>query len=162
VMGEEYLEMVEQSYSKRWIDFAQNKGKSTGAFCASPFGSHSYILISWTGSMEDVFVLAHELGHAGHFKYTNAEQNIFNTYTSMYFIEAPLTMNEMLVANHLLNHSKDPKFKHWVISSIVSRTYYHNFVTHLLEAAYQREVYNIIDAGGSVNATILNEIKREV
>src|SRR5699024_4898918 len=78
VMGEEYLEMVEQSYSRRWIDFAQNKGKSTGAFCASPFGSHSYILISWTGSMEDVFVLAHELGHAGHFKYTNAEQNIFN------------------------------------------------------------------------------------
>ncbi|HLQ84096.1 MAG TPA: oligoendopeptidase F [Pseudogracilibacillus sp.] len=162
VMGEEYLEMVEQSYSKRWIDFAQNKGKSTGAFCASPFGSHSYILISWTGSMEDVFVLAHELGHAGHFKYTNAEQNIFNTDTSMYFIEAPSTMNEMLVANHLLNHSKDPKFKRWVISSIVSRTYYHNFVTHLLEAAYQREVYNIIDAGGSVNATILNEIKREV
>src|SRR5699024_8624674 len=162
VMGEEYLEMVEQSYSKRWIDFAHNKGKSTGAFCASPFGSHSYILISWTGSMEDVFVLAHELGHAGHFKYTNAEQNIFNTDTSMYFIEAPSTMNEMLVANHLLNHSKDPKFKRWVISSIVSRTYYHNFVTHLLEAAYQREVYNIIDAGGSVNATILNEIKREV
>src|SRR5699024_798033 len=86
----------------------------------------------------------------------------FNTDTSMYFIEAPSTMNEMLVANHLLNHSKDPKFKRWVISSIVSRTYYHNFVTHLLEAAYQREVYNIIDAGGSVNATILNEIKREV
>ncbi len=162
VMGEDYLEMVEQSYSQRWIDFAQNKGKSTGAFCASPFGSHSYILISWTGSMEDVFVLAHELGHAGHFKYTNAEQNIFNTDPSMYFIEAPSTMNEMLVANHLLNHSKDPKFKRWVISSIVSRTYYHNFVTHLLEAAYQREVYNIIDAGGSVNATILNEIKREV
>lgn len=162
VMGEDYLEMVEQSYSKRWIDFAQNKGKSTGAFCASPFGSHSYILISWTGSMEDVFVLAHELGHAGHFKYTNAEQNIFNTDPSMYFIEAPSTMNEMLVANHLLNHSKDPNFKRWVISSIVARTYYHNFVTHLLEAAYQREVYNIIDAGGSVNATILNKIKREV
>src|SRR5699024_12380557 len=93
---------------------------------------------------------------------SNAEQNIFNTDTSMYFIEAPSTMNEMLVANHLLNHSKDPKFKRWVISSIVSRTYYHNFVTYLLEAAYQREVYNIIDAGGSVNATILNEIKREV
>ncbi len=162
VMGKDYLEMIDQSYSERWIDFAQNKGKSTGAFCASPYGNHSYILISWTGSMEDVFVLAHELGHAGHFKYANSHQNIFNADASMYFIEAPSTMNEMLVANHLLENSRDPKFKRWVISSIVARTYYHNFVTHLLEAAYQREVYNIIDAGGSVSATVLNEIKRKV
>ena len=162
VMGEDYLEMVDKAYSERWIDFAQNLGKSTGAFCASPYGNHSYILISWTGSMEDVFVLAHELGHAGHFKYTNSEQNVFNTDSSLYFIEAPSTMNEMLLANHLLKNSEDLKFKRWVISSIVARTYYHNFVTHLLEAAYQREVYNIIDTGGSVNATILNDIKRKV
>jgi len=45
---------------------------------------------------------------------------------------------------------------------MISRTYYHNFVTHLLEAAYQREVYKIIDAGGSVQATNLNEIKKGV
>src|SRR5690625_7757363 len=89
-MGENYQNMVDQEYEERWIDFAQNKGKSTGAFCASPYGNHSYILISWTGSMEDVFVLAHELGHAGHFKYTNEEQNVFNTDPSLYFIEAQI------------------------------------------------------------------------
>ncbi len=49
-----------------WIDFAQNKGKDTGAFCASHF-THSYVFISWTGKMAEAFVLAHELGHAGHF-----------------------------------------------------------------------------------------------
>src|SRR5699024_12338468 len=81
---------------------------------------------------------------------------------SMYFIEAPSTMNEMLVANNLLKNSDDPKFKRWVISSIISRTYYHNFVTHLLEAAYQREVYNRVDNYETVTAESLNEIKREV
>ncbi|WP_416143896.1 oligoendopeptidase F [Planococcus koreensis] len=162
VMGPDYLEMVERSYAERWIDFAQNKGKSTGAFCSSPYGSHPYILISWTGRMNEVFVLAHELGHAGHFHNANREQNIFNARPSLYFIEAPSTMNEMLVANHLLANSDDPKFKRWVISSIVARTYYHNFVTHLLEAAYQRKVYERIDAGESVNAGILNTIKRGV
>lgn len=160
VMGEHYLNMVNRSFDERWIDFAQNKGKSTGAFCSSPHGYHPYILISWTGSMEDVFVLAHELGHAGHFYHANAEQNIFNARTSMYFIEAPSTMNEMLMANHLLKNSKDLRFKRWVISSIVARTYYHNFVTHLLEAAYQRDVYRHVDNGGNVNATILNDLKR--
>ena len=162
IMGDDYINMVDRSYEERWIDFAQNKGKSTGAFCSSPHGYHPYILISWTGSMEDVFVLAHELGHAGHFYNANREQNVFNARPSMYFIEAPSTMNEMLMANHLLKNSDDPKFKRWVISSIVSRTYYHNFVTHLLEAAYQRKVYDRIDAGGSVNANVLNELKRGV
>ncbi|WP_172370949.1 oligoendopeptidase F [Sporosarcina jiandibaonis] len=162
IMGDDYINMVNRSYEERWIDFAQNKGKSTGAFCSSPHGYHPYILISWTGSMEDVFVLAHELGHAGHFYNANRERNVFNARPSMYFIEAPSTMNEMLMANHLLKNSDDPKFKRWVISSIVSRTYYHNFVTHLLEAAYQRKVYDRIDAGGSVNATVLNELKRGV
>ncbi|WP_391121948.1 oligoendopeptidase F [Psychrobacillus sp. L3] len=162
VMGEEYLEMVERSYKERWIDFAQNTGKSTGAFCSSPFGNHPYILISWSSRMNEVFVLAHELGHAGHFYHANKEQNIFNARPSLYFIEAPSTMNEMLVANHLLKNSNDPKFKRWVISSIVARTYYHNFVTHLLEAAYQRKVYQRIDEGLPVNAPILNEYKRSV
>lgn len=162
IMGDEYVEMVNRAYSERWIDFAQNEGKSTGAFCASPYGSGSFILISWTGSMEDVFVLAHELGHAGHFYYANRAQNLFNSESSLYFIEAPSTMNEMLMANHLLKSSEDPKFKRWVLSSIVARTYYHNFVTHLIEAAFQRKVYERVDAGSNVNATLLNELKRGV
>ncbi|MCZ8532428.1 oligoendopeptidase F [Psychrobacillus psychrodurans] len=162
VMGEEYIDMVNRAYDERWIDFPQNVGKSTGAFCSSPYGSHPYILISWSSRMNEVFVLAHELGHAGHFYYANKEQNIFNARPSLYFIEAPSTMNEMLVANHLLKNSDDPKFKRWVISSIVARTYYHNFVTHLLEAAYQRKVYDRIDKGLNVNAQILNDYKRSV
>lgn len=162
VMGEDYQNMLNRSFDERWIDFAQNQGKSTGAFCSSPYGYHPYILISWTSRMNEVFVLAHELGHAGHFYLAHSEQNIFNSRPSLYFIEAPSTMNEMLMANHLLANSNDPRFKRWVISTIVARTYYHNFVTHLLEAAYQRKVYEIIDEGGSVNASILNQIKRNV
>ena len=162
ILGEDYSEMIKRAYDERWIDFAQNKGKSTGAFCASPYGSHSFILISWAEKMAEVFVLAHELGHAGHFNLCNNNQNIFDTEVSTYFVEAPSTMNEMLMANYLMKVNEDPRFKRWVLSSLIGHTYYHNFVTHLLEAAYQREVYNIIDEGGSVQATKLNEIKRSV
>lgn len=160
VLGEDYLEMVKRAYDERWIDFVQNKGKSTGAFCSSPYGAHPYILISWTEKMREVFVLAHELGHAGHFYLAQKNQNIFDTRPSMYFIEAPSTMNEMLMANYLMKNTDDKRMKRWVLSSIISRTYYHNFVTHLLEAHYQREVYRIIDQGGSVQAEQLNKIKR--
>ncbi|MBK5242844.1 oligoendopeptidase F [Clostridium sp.] len=162
ILGEDYLTMIKRAYDERWIDFAQNEGKATGAFCASPYGSHSFILISWAEKMAEVFVLAHELGHAGHFNLCNESQNIFDTEVSTYFVEAPSTMNEMLMANYLMKDNDDPRFKRWVLSSMIGNTYYHNFVTHLLEAAYQREVYNVIDEGGSVQATKLNEIKRSV
>ncbi|TRL70520.1 oligoendopeptidase F [Staphylococcus haemolyticus] len=162
VLGEDYIQMVEQAYSDRWIDFAQNKGKDTGAYCASPYYTHSYVFISWTGKMTETFVLAHELGHAGHFTLAQQHQNLLDSEASMYFVEAPSTMNEMLMANYLFSNSEDPKFKRWVIGSILSRTYYHNMVTHLLEAAYQREVYRKVDNGESLTAPVLNNIMRDV
>jgi len=162
ILGEDYAGMLDRAYDERWIDFAQNVGKSTGGFCSTPYGSHPFILLSWTEKMREALVLAHELGHAGHFQMCNESQNIFNTDVSLYFVEAPSTMNEMLMANYLIKVNDDPRFKRWVLSSMIGRTYYHNFVTHLLEAAYQREVYNIIDQGGSVQASTLNELKRGV
>lgn len=160
ILGEDYTGMIDRAFKERWIDFVQNKGKSTGAFCSSPYGTHPFILISWTERMREVFVLAHELGHAGHFHLAQKHQNILNSRPSLYFIEAPSTMNEMIMANYLLRQSDDRRFRRWVLSSMISRTYYHNFVTHMLEAHYQREVYRIIDAGGSVQADKLNQLKR--
>ena len=133
VYGEEYVEMIRAAYEKRWIDFAQNQGKSTGGFCASP----------------------------GHFRLCNGAQSIFDTDVSTYFVEAPSTINELLMAHYLLKTNQEPRFRRWVLSCMISNTYYHNFVTHLMEAAYQREVYKIIDDGGSVNAETLNGIMRD-
>ena len=162
VMGEEYSAMLKEALEGRWVDFAQNLGKSTGGFCASPYGTHSYILLNWNGRMSDVFTLAHELGHAGHFKLCNEAQSLFDTDVSRYFVESPSTMNEVLMAKYLLKTSEDKRFRRWVIANMIGNTYYHNFVTHLLEAAYQREVYKIIDQGGSVQADTLSEIMRSV
>ena len=161
VMGADYQEMVRTAYRERWVDFAQNQGKSTGGFCASPYGSHSFILLTWHGQMSDVFTLAHELGHAGHFKACNSAQSVFGTGVSSYFVEAPSTMNELLLGHYLLKTNPDKRFRRWVLSNMVGNTYYHNFVTHLLEAAYQREVYKIVDAGGGVQAERLNQLMGE-
>lgn len=158
ILGDEYTEMVDRAFNERWIDFVNNIGKSTGAFCASPYGAHPYILISWSGTMNETMVLAHELGHAGHFYLNQQCQNILDTRPSKYFIEAPSTTNELIMANYLVNNAKDSREKRYYLSQIISRTYYHNFVTHLLEAAFQREVYYLIDEGKSFSADDLSNI----
>ena len=160
VLGPDYADMVDRAYRERWIDFARNIGKSTGGFCADVFRQNSFILLNWNDRMSDVFTVAHELGHAGQSMYSDAAQSWYDSDSSTYLVEAPSTMNELLLANHLMQTKDDPRFRRWVLSSLISNTYYHNFVTHLREAWYQREVYRIIDGGGSVNADVLSGIFR--
>ena len=163
VMGDDYIAMIHQAFRERWIDYATNDGKSTGGFCETPYGvPAAFILLSWQSRMSDVVTLAHELGHAGHFRECNAAQGYFDTLVPMYYVEAPSTINELLLAGYLEKKKSDPRFRRWVLGNMIGNTYYHNFVTHLLEAAYQREVYRIVDKGGSVQAETLSAIYRDV
>ncbi|MBF7148873.1 oligoendopeptidase F [Bacillus toyonensis] len=161
VLGDEYSSIIEKGFKERWVDLADNVGKSTGAFCSSPYGSHPYILITWQNTMRGCFTLAHEFGHAGHFYLANKNQRIMNVRPSMYFVEAPSTMNELLLAQHLLATTNDKRMRRWVILQLLG-TYYHNFVTHLLEGEYQRRVYTLAEEGKALTAKSLTEIKINV
>ncbi|MCU4968139.1 oligoendopeptidase F [Bacillus toyonensis] len=161
VLGDEYSSIIEKGFKERWVDLADNVGKSTGAFCSSPYGSHPYILITWQNTMRGCFTLAHEFGHAGHFYLANKNQRVMNVRPSMYFVEAPSTMNELLLAQHLLATTNDKRMRRWVILQLLG-TYYHNFVTHLLEGEYQRRVYTLAEEGKALTAKSLTEIKTNV
>ncbi len=158
VMGPDYVDFVRRALTQRWVDRADNIGKSSGAFCASPHGVHPYILITWANTMRNVFTLAHELGHGGHFGLAMQHQRFSNMRPAMPFIEAPSIMNEMLLAQHILARSNEPRLRRSVIMQLLG-TYHHNFVTHLLEAELQRQVYALAEAGGAVTAAVLNERK---
>ncbi|WML44000.1 oligoendopeptidase F [Neobacillus sp. PS3-40] len=157
VMGPEYSAIIEKGFKERWVDLADNIGKSTGAFCASPYGAHPYILTTWQDNMRAAFTLAHEFGHAGHFFLANKNQRVMNVSPSTYFVEAPSTMNELLLGQYLLAETSDLQMRRWVILQLLG-TYYHNFVTHLLEGEYQRRVYALAESGTALTATKLSEV----
>lgn len=158
VMGPDYVGFVRQALAQRWVDRADNIGKSSGAFCAAPYGVHPYILITWSDSMRNVFTLAHELGHGGHFSLAMQHQRLVNMWPAMPFIEAPSIMNEMLLAQHILGRSQETRLRRSVIMQVLG-TYHHNFVTHLLEAELQRQVYALAESGRSITAALLNDTK---
>ncbi len=161
VMGPEYGKIMRTALKERWVDLADNVGKSTGAFCSSPYGNHSYILITWTDSARGALVLAHELGHAGHFELANRYQRLANTEPSMFFVEAPSTINELLVGQHMMAKSEDVRMRRWVIMQFLA-TYHHNFVRHLLEGELQRRVYAKAEAGEPITAQTLSKTKGEI
>ncbi|MEW8977127.1 MAG: oligoendopeptidase F [Symbiobacterium sp.] len=158
VLGPEYREIVRTALESRWIDWADNVGKQAGAFCTSPYGAHSYILLTFTGQMRSVFTLAHELGHAGHFELAGRHQRLLNVEPTLFFVEAPSTTNELLLANHLLRKTDDVRMRRWVIMQLLM-TYHHNFVRHLLEAELQRRIYRLAEQGTPITAQLLSETK---
>jgi oligoendopeptidase F len=160
-MGPEYTGFVRQVLSQRWIDRADNVGKSSGGFCASPYGVHPYILMTWADTMRNAFVLAHELGHAAHFGLAMQVQRFTNMRPGMPFVEAPSIMNEMLLARHILAQGGDVRLRRSVIMQVLG-TFHHNFVTHLLEAELQHRIYTQAEAGRAVTAELLNRCKGDI
>ncbi|WP_411344983.1 oligoendopeptidase F [Paenibacillus sp. WLX1005] len=160
-MGENYSTIIRDAFAGRWIDYADNDGKSTGAFCSPVYGEHPYILMAWSDNMRNAFTLAHELGHAAHFALAAEHQPFSNYWCSTYFVEAPSTMNELLLADHLLQGSDDKRLRSWVIQQLLS-TYYHNFITHLLEAELQRQVYAAAEQGQALTADWLSTTKGQI
>lgn len=161
VMGPAYVGFARRALEQRWVDRADNIGKASGAFCASPYGVHPYILITWSDTMRNVFTLAHELGHGGHFGLAMQHQRFVNTRPAMPFVEAPSIMNEMLLAQHILGRSQEPRMRRSVIMQVLG-TYHHNFVTHLLEAELQRRVYALAEQGVSITAAVLDDNKGRI
>lgn len=160
--GEEYVEECRKMFEERRIDYAENEGKETGAYCASVYGSGSFIFTSFNHQISETMTLAHELGHSVQGNLAMRNQNILSCEPSLYIIEAPSTAGELMVGKSLIDKAKDDlRFKRWVLSQQLSKTYYHNFVTHYLEAVYQREVYRLIDSGETVDADTLDSLYKQ-
>ena len=161
-LGQEYCQEVACYKEERWVDFAANAGKDSGGYAADPYRVHPYVLMSWTGRMSDVYTLIHEIGHSGQFIFSDNHQSYFNAHMSTYYVEAPSTFNELLLSDYLERQFDNPRQKRFALAHRLTDTYFHNFITHLLEAAFQRKVYTLIEEGGTFGASKLNAIMKEV
>lgn len=162
VLGPEYTEIMEAAFRDRWIDWCDNIGKSTGAFCSAAYGVHPYILTTWPDNMRGAFTLAHELGHAGHFELSSRNNRLADAMlVSTFFVEAPSTMNELLLADYILARHTETRMRRWVIMGLL-QTYHHNFVRHLLEGELQRRIYALAEEGQTITAKTLSTVKGQI
>lgn len=117
VLGPEYINDLKQAFSERWIDAYPNKGKVSGAYANGIFNLHPYTLLNFTGTMEDIFTMAHELGHVMHSYYSNKNQPYVNSDYVIFTAEVASTVNEYLVYRYLLNKAESQAEKAYLIST---------------------------------------------
>ena len=161
VLGPEYTEIMKEALSNRWIDRADNAGKRTGSFCSSVYGVHPYISTRWHNNLREVLTIAHELGHAGQGVLSQRYQRYGNTRPTMFFIEAPSTINEALVGNYILSQTTDKRTRRWILMEFL-KSYHHNFVRHLIEGELQRRAYPLAEKGKPITANVLNKLQGEI
>jgi oligoendopeptidase F len=163
ILGAEYESMLAAAFERGWIDRADNAGKRSGAFCWPVYGVHPYVFTTWRDTLRSAFTLAHELGHAGH--YLRAQQNrplsTFSLHPMTLVLEGPSTANELLLHHYLLDTTTEPRLRRWIIVQSLP-TFTHNMVTHLLEARFERRLYQLAEAGKPLTLSTIMEVQGEV
>jgi oligoendopeptidase F len=102
-LGEDYLNVLKEGFTNRWVDIHENKGKRSGAYSSGSYGTNPYILMNWQDNVNNLFTLAHEFGHSVHSYYTRKEQPYAYGSYSIFVAEVASTCNEALLNDYLLN-----------------------------------------------------------
>jgi oligoendopeptidase F len=115
-LGADYGTVLARGLSGGWVDVYENKGKTSGAYSWGPYGSHPYILLNYQNNLNNLFTLAHELGHAMHSYYAYQEQPYTYAHYKIFTAEVASTVNECLLMNYLLKTVTDPDKKQYLLN----------------------------------------------
>mgnify|MGYP005760474019 FL=1 len=115
-LGEDYLDMLREGFSNRWIDVYENQGKRSGAYSSGIYGHHPFVLLNYADTLNDVFTLVHEMGHALHSYLSGKHQSITYANYRIFVAEVASTCNESILMQHLLGQTEDPKRRAYLIN----------------------------------------------
>lgn len=115
-MGSEYLAIVDEAFSNRWIDVVENKGKRSGAYSSGSYDTMPYILLNWNDRLDQLFTLVHEMGHSVHSYFTRKNQPYVYGDYSIFLAEIASTTNENILTEYLLKTETDPRVKAYVLN----------------------------------------------
>lgn len=115
-LGKDYINKLQEGFDNRWIDIYENEGKRSGAYSWGAYGIHPYVLLNYQGTLDHVFTLAHEMGHALHSYYSDSNQSYINAGYKIFVAEVASTCNEAILIRYLLDNCKDKQEKKYLIN----------------------------------------------
>lgn len=156
-MGEEYIKVLEEGFDNRWIDVYENEGKRSGAYSWGAYGIHPYVLMNYHGTLDHVFTLAHEMGHAIHSYYSDANQPYVNAGYKIFVAEVASTCNESLLIQHLLKITEDEEEKAYLINHFLEQ-FKGTLYRQTMFAEFEKIAHSMVQNGEGVTADRLCEI----
>ena len=156
-LGPDYQARMWRGFRERWIDVYENEGKRSGAYSAPVYGVHPYMLMNWNDTLDDVFTLAHEMGHSMHTMLSHERQPfVYSDYT-IFVAEVPSTLSEELLLERMVAHCADRDeqvvlLQH-AIDSIAS-----TFYTQVMFADFELAAHQLVEQEQPITADVLNRV----
>jgi oligoendopeptidase F len=160
-LGEEYVRRYRDAIASRWVDVYENQGKAGGAYSWGVYGVHPFVLLNYQGTVDHVFTIAHEFGHALHSQLAQETQPYPYAGHSIFVAEVASTVNEALLMHHLLQSARDREERAYLVNHYLEE-FRGTVFRQVMFAEFERRIHEVVESGGALTADNLSSIYREL
>jgi oligoendopeptidase F len=160
-LGDKYCEVIDSGFGGRWVDVYETEGKSSGAFSWGNYTAHPFVLMNYNNTVDNMFTLAHEMGHCLHSYLSNKTQPFPKAQYSIFVGEVASTLNEGLLLQYLLKKVTDKKQRIFLLNRHIDNTmgtFYHQ----VLYAHFELMIHEMIEKGQALSPAKMDEIWEEL
>ena len=154
ILGDDYISQVKKGYESGWVDVYENDGKRSGAFSWEAYGTHPYIFLNYTETLNDIFTLIHETGHAMHTYYSNETQPYTYAGYKIFVAEVASTCNEVILIDYLLKHSRSDEEKKYLYGHYLEQ-FKGTLFRQTMFAEFEMITHRMVQDGEVLNAESL-------
>jgi oligoendopeptidase F len=156
-LGKSYTDNLRSGFADRWVDVWETEGKRGGAYSWSNYRTHPFVLMNYNDTMNNMFTLAHEMGHAMHSFLSNKNQPYQKAGYSIFVAEVASTLNEGLLHDYLLKNTDDDRMKLFLLNRQIDNTLV-TFFVQIMFARFELMIHEKVESGDALSPDSLNEM----
>lgn len=160
-LGSEYIDVLREFKTSRYIDVRETKGKRSGAYNMGVYGVHPYILLNHRDDLDSLFTLAHECGHGVHSKLSSQHQPQITAHYSIFVAEVASTVNEVLLIKYLLDKEEDTNVRKHLLNHFIDQ-FKGTFFTQVMFAEFEKKTHELAEQGKTLNVEAFNEVYEQL
>lgn len=160
-LGAEYVATLRAGFANRWVDVVENQNKASGAYSSGSYLTEPFMLMNWQDSLESMFTLAHEAGHSMHSWHSRKHQPYHSSDYTIFVAEVASTLNEALLAHHLLATTTDKAMRRYIINHQLENIRQTLF-RQTMFAEFEMIAHARAEAGEVLTPDLLCEIHRDL
>jgi oligoendopeptidase F len=160
-LGPDYVRRYRDALAARWVDVYENQGKASGAYSWGVYGVHPFVLLNYQGTVDHVFTIAHEFGHALHSQLAQETQPYVYAGHSIFVAEVASTVNEALLVRQLLAEAPARRERAYLVNHYLEE-FRGTVFRQVMFAEFEKRIHEVVEAGGALSADTLSSIYREL
>jgi oligoendopeptidase F len=160
-MGKDYLKDLKMGFNSGWVDVFETEGKNSGAYSWGSYATHPYMLLNYNNTLENMFTVAHEMGHCLHRYYTNRNEPYVYGGHTIFTAEVASTINEALLMQYMIDNAKDKNQKLYLLEYYIQQII-GTFYLQTLLADFEKIAHEKMEKGEALSAGVTRKVYREI